>query len=402
MEIDMNTVKSLVTIVFVMPFLFACSLTAETSQQATMIIKPNMATDLANTATPTLPPTNAEQPPTQEPTPFLLADPGPQSVGTRIYKFQDASRAGRNVAITVWYPALLPEDQAGRVVYNAPPDLSGAPYPMILSSYKTSVDFGAHLVSHGLVHVGIRNIDYYEPWDHNLIDQPLDILFALDQVASQPLEGLEGVLDTARVGVMGYSFDGYNSLALSGARIDPDFYFDQCEQAPSLDPPLTDWRLKYYCDLSEKWDEFEAQAGSHLTTSEDGLWQPMTDARILAVMPMAPEGAWLFGERGLAAVDRPTLIIGATEDRGDHGCPYEIEAVFIFEHLGTPDRAMISFIGRSHYMIMIPELVERMQHFATAFFGYYLQGRQDYAEYFSQEFVDQYEDLAWGMYEGEQ
>lgn len=52
-------------------------------------------------------------------------------------------------------------------------------------------------------------------------------------------------------------------------------------------------------------------------------------------------------------------------------------------------------------MIMIPELVERMQHFATAFFGYYLQGRQDYAEYFSQEFVDQYEDLAWGVYYGE-
>jgi hypothetical protein len=53
-------------------------------------------------------------------------------------------------------------------------------------------------------------------------------------------------------------------------------------------------------------------------------------------------------------------------------------------------------------MIYNPEPVERMQHFATAFFGYYLQGRQDYAEYFSQEFVEQYEDLAWGVYEGEQ
>jgi predicted dienelactone hydrolase len=272
---------------------------------------------------------------------------------------------------------------------------------VILSSSKVGGFFAPHLVSHGFVYVGIRNIDTYEPWDQNLIDQPHDILYALDQVASQPLEGLDGMLDSERAGVMGYSFDGYNSLALSGARIDPGFFFDQCEQAPSLDPPITDWRFWYYCDLADKWEEFEDHAGSQITASEDGLWQPMTDTRIRAVMPMAPEGAWLFGERGLAAVDRPTLIIGATEDSGDHACPYEMEAVYIFEHLGTPDSAMISFIGKGHFMILTPVPVERMQHFATAFFGYYLQGREDYAEYFSEDFVEQYNDLAWGVYADE-
>ena len=67
--------------------------------------------------------------------------------------------------------------------------------------------------------MGINALDTYK-WDKNLIDQPLDILFALRQVASNPLEGLEGMIDAEHAGVMGYSFDGYNSLALSGARVD--------------------------------------------------------------------------------------------------------------------------------------------------------------------------------------
>ena len=52
-------------------------------------------------------------------------------------------------------------------------------------------------------------------------------------------------------------------------------------------------------------------------------------------------------------------------------------------------------------MVMYPEQMDRMQHFATAYFGYYLQGRQDYAGYFSEEFVSRYDDLAWGLYSGE-
>jgi hypothetical protein len=43
--------------------------------------------------------------------------------------------------------------------------------------------------------------------------------------------------------------------------------------------------------------------------------------------------------------------------------------------------------------------VMRMQHFAAAFFGYYLQGKSELATYFSQDFVSQYPDLAWGVYE---
>jgi hypothetical protein len=52
-------------------------------------------------------------------------------------------------------------------------------------------------------------------------------------------------------------------------------------------------------------------------------------------------------------------------------------------------------------MVFDPEMVARMAHFAAAFFGYHLQGREDLAYYFSEDFVTQHDDLAWGVYEGE-
>jgi len=124
----------------------------------------------------------------------------------------------------------------------------------------------------------------------------------------------------------------------------------------------------------------------------------LTDARIQAVMPMVPEGAWLCGERGLAAVDRPTLIIAATADDIND---YNLEAVYIFEHLGTPKKTMISFVDQDHMMIFDNEQVTAMKHFAAAFFDHHLQGNQDYDKYLSEVFVTKQEGLAWGVYGGD-
>ena len=152
---------------------------------------------------------------------------------------------------------------------------------------------------------------------------------------------------------------------------------------------------RYQCALADDWHEFAAHAGGAITASEDGLWQPMTDERIRAVMPMAGEGWLLFGEEGLAAVDRPTLMIVSAGDI------WYRENVLIFDHLGTPDKALISFVGEDHMMVYDPDMKARMAHFAVAFFGYHLQGRQDLAYYFSEDFVARYDDSARGVYGGE-
>ena len=164
-----------------------------------------------------------------------------------------------------------------------------------------------------------------------------------------------------------------------------------------MEPALAEDYVEIACSLAQMWHAFAVHVGTEITTSDDGLWQALTDDRIRAVAPMATDGAWLFGERGLATADRPVLMIQATEDS-----PYQpIEAAFIFEHLGTPEKHMVSFIGKTHMMVFQPEPARRMNHFLTAFFGYYLQGKAECRDYFSEAFVSQFDDLAWGVYAGE-
>jgi predicted dienelactone hydrolase len=247
-----------------------------------------------------------------------------------------------------------------------------------------------------MVIVRSPGFSYSAPWNNAVIDAPLDFLVALDTLASNPPESIVGLLDTNRVGVAGYSSDGLFSLALGGARVNPEYYISQCAQAPYMDPPLQPFLIQYYCNLSKRWDEFSSQVMPTITTVSDGLWQPTTDNRILAVMPMAPDSAWLYGAEGLAAIDIPALIIAGT---ADVDVSYKMTSCYVYDHLVNSDRVLISFIGGGHMMVGDQQVISRIDHFAAAFFGYYLQGHKDFARYFSEEFVTQYDDLAWGVYE---
>jgi predicted dienelactone hydrolase len=339
---------------------------------------------------------------TQEPVSFPLSEPGPYNVGKREYTIVDESRNNRQIQLTIWYPALKKKDDANRLItFNAEPDLSGAPYPLILTDHDSGLYlFQSHLASHGFVMaiVDPQGFSNEMPWNNYVIDVPHDFLFVLDMFTSNPPEGLGDVLDTNRVGVGGYSSGGLFSLALGGARINPEFYLSQCAQAPSLDfhPRFID--VEYFCNLSERWDEFSSQVGAEISMVSEGLWQPTSDDRILAIMPMAPDSAWLYGSEGLAAINLPSLIIAGTDDQL---ISYELSPCYIYKHLVNSDSILISFIDEQHMMVMKKEIRSRINHFAVAFFGYYLQGKTDYADYFSEDFVSQFDDLFWGVYPGE-
>jgi predicted dienelactone hydrolase len=348
---------------------------------------------LASCASPTAAPTQIPSSPTAEPAPLPLSGIGPYGVGwRRMLEYHDPARQDRKVTLSVWYPAQTTESTLDDAVADAPPDLSEAPYPLVLSSTKMGMVFAPHLASYGFIVAGINGQDAADHWGPWLTDYPLDIVFALNQIAATPIEGLEGMIDADHAGAMGYSFDGYTSLALSGARVDPQFYRERCGKAASMSPPPPEWWIGYVCDMTGGWDAFVANAGTAITSTDDGLWKAITDPRIKAVIPMAPEGAWLFGDRGLAAADRSILIIAAGDDTINI---YDLEAAPIFDQLGAPDRAMISFLGQGHMMVYEAAQTARMRHFAAAFFSTKLQQKEDFAKYMSEEFVAGYKDLAW-------
>ena len=168
-----------------------------------------------------------------------------------------------------------------------------------------------------------------------------------------------GAVDTARTGVVGHSFGSWNALVLAGAR------------EGGLVPPA-------------------------------GLWEPLGDARFLAVMALGPEGFDLTGPAGLAGVGVPLLLVGAGADEMNDYVPATTE---LFAHL--PDADLITFLGARHLWVFVPDAQAHLRRFALAFFEVHLHGGTGWAEVLSEAFVGDvaptlggrngFEGLAWGV-----
>ena len=174
--------------------------------------------------------------------------------------------------------------------------------------------------------------------------------------------------------------------------INPDHYLSQCLNPDAITRASLEGYSAFDCGPADDWEAFAAPVSNAITNSQEGLWQPITDPRIRAAIPMAAEGWWLFGEQGLAAVDRPILLIVGTDDG------LYTENVAIFDHLVTPDKILLSFVDQDHMMIYKGYIKARMAHFAAAFFGVHLQGRDELGDFLSEELFDQCSDVAWGVY----
>lgn len=127
--------------------------------------------------------------------PFPFIEPGGYQFGTKInIKFTDASRDDQEISLYIWYPATLPaDDEPSKYNFDAEPDTSGAPYPVILISAKAGNYFGPHLATHGFNVVGVDRQDSEDHYGSWLIDFPLEQIAALNHVGTNSPEGLVGM-----------------------------------------------------------------------------------------------------------------------------------------------------------------------------------------------------------------
>jgi predicted dienelactone hydrolase len=314
-----------------------------------------------------------------------LSEPGLYAVGTRELTFIDEGRNARELDVTVWYPA----EEVGE---EALPDLSGAPYPLILYSHGHGGNrlelayLTQHLASYGFVVAAMEQKGHgglFVPLD--VVDQPMDVLFVLDQLAALSEGDLVGIFDSDNTGIAGYSGGGYDAIMVSGARWDDAYHWRWCAEHPGV--------YSRACMKTEQISAYREQFEPLPAQGE--LWQPLTDERIKAVLPLTGGPGPVFGERGLASARVPMLLIAGTADSVS---PYEWAGVFVYEQWGGDERTLISIIGADHqfgYGSASPR-TSVVMHFATAFFGYSLQGQKEYAQYLTEDFVDGVEGLVWG------
>ncbi len=153
---------------------------------------------------------------------------GARQVGFRTFSYVDSTRptpanheypgaATRTLTVEVWYPASAPEG----TMRDAPLDVSGGPFPLILHSHGFMDSrlgegyLAEHLASHGYV---VASPDY--PLSkggapggstvHDVPQQPGDVRFVIDRLLAD--SALAGALDPTRIAASGLSLGGLTSL----------------------------------------------------------------------------------------------------------------------------------------------------------------------------------------------
>jgi predicted dienelactone hydrolase len=370
------------------------------------------------TAQPTPPPTVA---PTAQPTPSpqattpaepLPAAPayairGPYAVGARDIVIKDGDHT---VNITVWYPTLnadhAPEEITyrihdklpvkGRAIQNAAPDAAHGPYPFVIFSTglggfrQSSVYLLEHLASYGFV---VMASDPREETEDNYwagaatrpIDTKLTIGFA--DKATAPGGALSKLIDMKHIAVVGHSSGGWTALAGGGAQFD----FGWCAAHPDMVTKGSDC-----AQFVPHAQEIAALLG--LKSVPSGLWPPMNDRRVGAIIALAPDGdIWGADYEGVAVVKVPTLIMNGTKDTDN---PPELTAYPIYQHLGSAQKGLIKFENATHSVFVVqcrdamwlPGKVcsqeawemdrahDLINHFATAFLLTELKGDKEAAK----------------------
>ena len=174
------------------------------------------------------------------------------------------------------------------------PDCS-EPRPVVVFSHGNggirwqSLFLTERLAAHGYVvaapdHAGNTLWDDSAPRSLVASTRPLDVAAAFDFVVDQYGDCVD---EDAGYAVVGHSFGGWTSLAVTGATVNVAEFTAACE---SGDPWL--------CGLEAYID------------GEFGDWQ---DERAWGAVPMTPVGAHDFGE-GLVDQDRPILLMSGDDD----------------------------------------------------------------------------------------
>lgn len=236
--------------------------------------------------------------------------PGPFPVGVQAFDLHDEAR-DRDVPLLVWYPAKDGGEAPFEYLFGlftasalegAEPDLSAAPWPLVLFSHgfkgasAQSATWTEHLASWGHVVVAMdhEGNTIFDPDDAETVaevalERPRDVAFASAAVH----DVLPGLADPARVAVTGHSFGAFTALVVAGAEGDLEGGLAACEAG---DP--SDIFCKYLPFMPE---------GSTLA-----LDPPLPG--LLAAIYLAPAGYSALGEIGLASIGVPGLLFGGTLD----------------------------------------------------------------------------------------
>lgn len=311
---------------------------------------------------------------------------GPYWVGTREMVIEPESE--RPLSVTVWYPALNPDGLEetieysivpkvelgmppewsvpiyGHALFDAEPDISAAPYPLVIFSHgfgtnrQTAAYLTEHLASYGFVVIAADHIEMWDPmlselWESS-IERPLDIQLIMAYAGSLagPDGDMAGLFDINQTAVAGHSYGGFTALAAAGARFDLDAFNARCLEAP----PNSDIALN--CSIiGPRVADMAAMAGYDAVP--EGLWPSWGDPHVKAIVSLAGT-SFLYGEASKREITVPVLAMVGTLDTGGEALTDTME---IYQSVSSAQKALVTFAHADHYIFNwscknVPDLVD--------------------------------------------
>ncbi|MDD7910714.1 dienelactone hydrolase [Pseudovibrio exalbescens] len=257
-------------------------------------------------------------------------------------------RYDRNLTVEVWYPAAEGSSGSttltaylrdgktevaleGRARRDAAP--ARGSYPLVLVSHGYPGNrfllspLAENLASKGYVVASIDHKDstYRDKaaFGSTLVNRSLDQVFVLneiDRLSTEKGSFLNGLVDTSRTGLIGYSMGGYGAVITAGGGV-----------------------TQAAVDLS--WGAPFGTLGIHRAGSESH--KALIDTRIKTAIAFAPWGrTYDFWEvDGLKGIQIPMLFVAGSEDDVSG---YEGGIRTIWEEAGAVDRALLTFEHANH------------------------------------------------------
>jgi len=238
------------------------------------------------------------------------------NVGERTINYLDSSR-NRQIKAEIWYPTSEIDSlhqRSTELPFQLSPTIRNAKlieksFPLIVISHGTGGNrfslawLAIELAKSGYIvvapdHWGNTYDNKIPEYFVRYWDRPKDISFLLTTILAD--ESINSSIGKARIGMMGFSFGGYTTLAVAGAEVDCELIKEKAKTKEGK----KEFTIPELGDLSELIYE----------TNCDEIPTSFKDDRFKVFIAMAPAlGLGMPDES--QSVSEPVLIIGANNDR---------------------------------------------------------------------------------------
>lgn len=245
-----------------------------------------------------------------------------------------------NHLLRTMLPPEAPFTVLGHALENAAPDLSGAPYPLVVFSHGFTAPMwymyaGEHLASYGFVviapeHAQDAAVGAYPAHIIRLFDIRRAIADA--EALNAESGSLAGAIDMEHIAVGGHSSGGMTAYGAAGAPFSWTSIQQMCAEMPDLPDCV---------DLEGQYKKIAELIG--VEADADGFFPAIADPRVDAIFPMSGTTE-MPGEQGLAQVSVPMLTMYGSDD------PFASLMAPAYDFAASAQKARIIFAGAGHYV----------------------------------------------------